>query len=102
MAKGKFALGALIGGAIGAVAGLLTAPKSGKETRDELKAKAAKVKTEAELKADKVKAEAQAKIDEANKKAHDKLDEAKAKKEELQTRSQNAIDGAKKGFNKKI
>ncbi|MCL2280399.1 YtxH domain-containing protein [Candidatus Saccharibacteria bacterium] len=37
---GKFFLGALIGGAVGAVAGLLTAPKSGKETRADIKKKA--------------------------------------------------------------
>ena len=47
MAKGKFAIGALIGVAAGFVAGVLTAPKSGKETRDELKKKANDKKSEA-------------------------------------------------------
>ncbi|MCL2451671.1 YtxH domain-containing protein [Candidatus Saccharibacteria bacterium] len=41
---GKFFLGAVIGGAIGAVAGLLSAPKSGKETRADLKKKADEAK----------------------------------------------------------
>ena len=34
---GKFFLGALFGAAVGAIAGILTAPKSGKETRKDLK-----------------------------------------------------------------
>ena len=33
----KFALGALFAAAIGYIAGILTAPKSGKETREDLK-----------------------------------------------------------------
>ena len=44
MTIGKFALGALIGAAAGLVAGILTAPKSGKETRADLKAKADELK----------------------------------------------------------
>lgn len=39
MSKGKVALGAIIGAAAGVVAGILTAPKSGKETRADLKKK---------------------------------------------------------------
>lgn len=34
MSSGKFVLGALVGGAIGAVVGLLVAPRSGVETRE--------------------------------------------------------------------
>lgn len=47
MSKGKFALGALFGAAIGMVAGILTAPKSGKETREDLKVKANEAKDKA-------------------------------------------------------
>jgi len=47
---GKFFLGALIGGAVGAVAGLLTAPKSGKETRADIKKKADDTKKAADKK----------------------------------------------------
>ncbi len=57
MSKGKFALGALFGAAVGIVAGILTAPKSGKETRAELKSKA----EDAKKKADKAIAEAKVK-----------------------------------------
>ncbi len=44
MKKGvNIAIGAITGAAIGVVAGILTAPKSGKETRGDLKSKATKV-----------------------------------------------------------
>lgn len=43
MKKGvNIAIGAITGAAIGVVAGILTAPKSGKETRGDLKSKATK------------------------------------------------------------
>ncbi|MDQ5972189.1 MAG: YtxH protein [Patescibacteria group bacterium] len=49
MVKGKnFAIGAAIAGAVGYVAGILTAPKSGKETRKDIKDKAVETKREAE------------------------------------------------------
>jgi gas vesicle protein len=49
MAKGrKLGLGILIGAVAGMVAGLLTAPKSGKETRQDIKNKAKEVKGSAE------------------------------------------------------
>ncbi len=44
----KFAIGAAIAGLAGYVAGILTAPKSGKETRQDVKKAAVKAKTEAE------------------------------------------------------
>ncbi len=42
--KAKFTFGALIGAAAGIVAGMLTAPKSGRETRADLKLKARELK----------------------------------------------------------
>lgn len=47
---GKVAAGALLAGALGFVAGILTAPKSGKETRQDIKKAATTAKTEAEKK----------------------------------------------------
>jgi gas vesicle protein len=47
MNKGKFVLGTVLGAAAGVVAGVLTAPKSGQETRADLKAKAAELREEA-------------------------------------------------------
>jgi len=53
MAKGehegrKWALGALIAAVVGYLAGILTAPKSGKETRADIAHKAGEIKDEAE------------------------------------------------------
>lgn len=51
MSKGsKFAVGTAIAAGIGYVAGVLTAPKSGKETRKDIHDKAVKAKTETEKK----------------------------------------------------
>lgn len=46
----KWALGAAVAAVAGYVAGILTAPKSGKDTRQDIKTGAVKVKTEAEKK----------------------------------------------------
>lgn len=49
--RGKnFAIGAALAAVVGYVAGLLTAPKSGKETRKDIQTQALKAKTEAEKK----------------------------------------------------
>ena len=56
MSTGKFVLGAAIGAAAGVVAGLLTAPKSGKETRADLKKKARELKQDATAKGDELRA----------------------------------------------
>ena len=45
---GKIAFGAIIGAAAGIVAGVLTARKSGKETRADIKSKALELKTKAQ------------------------------------------------------
>ncbi len=62
---GKWAAGALALGAIGYVAGILTAPKSGKETRADLKNAATKAKTEAEKKLKAILSDLNTRIDEA-------------------------------------
>ena len=47
MPKGRLAVGAIMGVAAGIIAGFLTAPKSGKETRADLKKKANELRQEA-------------------------------------------------------
>ena len=87
MSKGKFALGALLGAAAGVVAGVLTAPKSGKETRADLKNKADELKTQASEKADKAKQQA------------DKLvKDARATTDTYKGRANRAFESAKKEF----
>lgn len=46
-ASRKFALGAIVGITAGVIAGMLTAPKSGKETRSDIRKKAADMKGDA-------------------------------------------------------
>ncbi len=75
----KFLCGFLIGGAVGAVAGILLAPKSGKETREMLKNSA----TDAMKKADETVKEIQAKADDVVSDLQKKGDEIKEKLQNL-------------------
>lgn len=69
MGKGKnFAIGALVAGAVGYVAGVLTAPKSGKETRQDIQEAAVKTKREAEKRLKKLHSDIEDLIDEGKKK----------------------------------
>ena len=88
--KGKFGLGLLLGAAVGAVAGILTAPKSGKETREDIKRKASEIKSDAASKADDVR-----------KKAEDVKKDVEAKAKDFTSRAENAVQGARDAFNKK-
>lgn len=89
MAKGKFALGAIIGAAAGIVAGLLTAPKSGKETRADIKDKASELKENAARRGA-----------DAKEYSEEMAADFKEKAEDLKERGERALAGAKKGFNK--
>lgn len=90
MSKGKFAIGALFGAAVGLVAGLLTAPKSGKETRADIKAKASDIKNQAVQKGG-----------ELRDKAEDVVDDVKDRAIDLKERTESAAKAAKKGFQQK-
>jgi gas vesicle protein len=98
MSKGKFAIGALFGAAVGVVAGVLTAPKSGKETRDELKVKAEKAKAEVGKKAEYAASKANDISKEAKSKGQEIVENVKTEAVDLKQRSERAYDGAKKGF----
>lgn len=69
MSKSKFAIGALIGAAAGIIAGILTAPKSGKETRADIKEKAVDLKDEAVKRASTTKDRVEDAFDDAKEKA---------------------------------
>jgi gas vesicle protein len=90
MSKGKFVLGALIGAAAGVVAGMLTAPKSGKETRADIKAKAAELKGEAAKRVEDVK-------DVSSKAVND----LKGRAAELKDRNQDVVEDMKRSLNSK-
>ncbi len=63
----NFAVGAIIAAGIGYVAGILTAPKSGKETRKDIQRSASKAKTEGEKQLKSLYSDLQDTIDKANK-----------------------------------
>ena len=77
---GKWAVGALVAGAVGYVAGVLTAPKSGKEIRKDIKNAVSKARAEVEKKLKEVHSQLSETLEEAKKqvskvtgKAHDEL-----------------------------
>ena len=109
---GKFALGALLGAAVGAVAAYLTAPKSGKETREDIKKRAGELKETAAKKTSEVLDTTSKKVDELRDKAGDIAEDVAhvAHEAEQNTRealgqwkdrAANTIEGAKEGFDKK-
>lgn len=98
MSKGKFAVGALIGAVAGFVAGIMTAPKSGKETIADIKVVASDVKATVSDKVGVVAEEAGIVADDIKAKAQDVSEDVVAKATELKDRTERAIDGAKKGF----
>lgn len=100
MPKGKFALGAVFGAAIGAIAGILMAPKSGKETRADLKVKAEQTKKDIQKTTKNVMKQADKVITDTKDKVQDIVDDTKDNVDELKRRSGNAVKGAKEGFAK--
>lgn len=99
MSKGKFALGTIIGAAVGLVAGILTAPKSGKETRAELKMKGEVLKSDAAKKAEQVQTKASEVVEDVRSKAAGTAQDVKSKTDDLKERTERAVEGARKGFN---
>lgn len=105
MAKDKkFGLGILIGAVAGVITGLLTAPKSGKETRQDIKNKAGEIKGTAERKLkdahkelDKLSNEAKARAKDLQGKAKDEMDAYAKKADELKERVKSAITSIKSG-----
>ncbi len=67
--KGNIALGTALAAGVGYVAGILTAPKSGRETRKEIRKKAQAAKAEAEQKLKQTHSELSKLLDEAGFKA---------------------------------
>lgn len=102
MSKNKFALGALIGTAVGVIVGFLTAPKSGKETRADIKNKAGEIKDDVSKKAEEIGKDASKIASDVKEKAKDVADDVIEGAIDLKNRTERAAEGAKKGFfNKK-
>lgn len=112
MAKGKLAIGAAVAAVAGFVTGVLLAPKSGKETRQEIKdgADKAKKKASAEVehlkkevsdKASKAKAAATEKVEEVKSKAEKVAKDVSKKADDVKSRLEKAVEGAQDGVKKK-
>jgi gas vesicle protein len=91
----KVAVGAVIAAAAGYVAGILTAPKSGKETRKDLQNVAVKAKTEGEKKLKVLHSELGDLIEEGKKKSKDLASTAKGEFNEALAKAQRAKDKAR-------
>jgi gas vesicle protein len=107
--SGDFVAGLLVGGLIGAVIGILYAPKSGRETREELGAKAeqllAKAKDEydrAVEKSRKTYEEAIAKLKAAEESALEKVEEVGEKVDEMAGQGKEALLEGKSRLKKAI
>ena len=112
MSKGKIVLGTIFGAVAGFAAGILSAPKSGKETRQDIKDAAKKTKDvavekageakEATLRTAKdVKEKAEGVAGDVSKKVKEVAEDVTEKGEELVQRGNQAVEGAQKGFAKK-
>ena len=100
---GSFVAGALTGALIGAAAGLLLAPKSGKELQEQVKTKTADSTEKVSGSIDQAKVKANESIDQAKEKA----DELKAKREEKKEekeldKQEKAIEKEAKQYEKAI
>jgi gas vesicle protein len=79
--SGKWAAGALAAGVAGYIVGVLTAPKSGKDTREEIKKATVNARSEAEKKFKSILAD-----------LNERLDEARAKGSDLSGRGKKEFD----------
>lgn len=75
-------IGALVGVAAGAVTGVLLAPKSGKETREDLKNKSAEINNNIKTKASEIKSSTVSNISEAKSRINEYLENKRADKME--------------------
>jgi gas vesicle protein len=88
----RIAIGATIAAAAGYVAGLLTAPKSGKETRDDIKNKAQQTYSEAEKQLKKLHTQLADVMGQAKDKADELTGKAREQYEDVLKKSQEAKD----------
>lgn len=86
MSLGKFLTGFAIGGAVGAIAGILLAPKSGKETREDLVNASKEIYSKAE-----------GTVKDIQTKADDVISELQQKGENIISNVQNFIEKQKEG-----
>ncbi len=91
----KFAIGAAVAAAAGFVAGILTAPKSGKDTRDDIQQIAGKARTEAEHRLKALHSELSGLIDQGKSGATGAKDDVKKQLSTILSGAQKAKDKAR-------
>ena len=112
MSKARVFLGTIFGAVAGFTAGVLSAPKAGKETRKDLKNaahhakdvvvdEATKVRETTGKAAADIKRRAESTAHEVAHKASDLKEDTVERATELKGRVEQAVDGARKGFAKK-
>ncbi|HUL32055.1 MAG TPA: YtxH domain-containing protein [Thermodesulfobacteriota bacterium] len=98
--RGGFLRGLLIGSALGALGGLLFAPKSGEEFRSELKRKGSDVFDEANDLYSEARARAKIILEEAHRRAEELKKEANVQLEEARLKAKEVMGEAKAGMKK--
>lgn len=93
--SGKLAIGAVVAAGIGYAAGVLTAPKSGKQTRKDIQKTAVKAKKEAEAKLKSLHSDLSSLITEGRRQAKTTTSKAKSGFDDALTKAQGAKDKAR-------
>lgn len=93
---GAFLFGILLGGLVGAAAGLLFAPQSGEETRERIREKGIEIRDKVEESAVAARAQAEAMARDAKVKAEELQRRGQAVLEEQKARLDAAVDAGKK------
>ena len=100
----KWAVGALIAGVAGYIGGILTAPKSGKETREDITDKAEDIKNDARVELENLEddirdllAKAKAKAESLGSQAREELNEAILRAKDVQAKTAVVLKTIKSG-----
>lgn len=97
-----FLIGLIAGGALGAIIGLLYAPKSGKELRSDIRLKSNEYLDDADKYIEEAKIKAKDLINDGKKKSDDLIADAKTKSQELLKEAEKLFDNAKTKASKTV
>ena len=89
---GTFLMGFFVGALLGAAAGMLFAPQSGEETREQIHKKSIELTEQATQKADEARAKAEQLLGEARHKLEDATKDLQTRAKELQEQTKTLID----------
>lgn len=96
----EFFRGFLVGGIVGAAVALLYAPKSGKETREDLRKKSLELRGDAEAKLELAQKKAEEFLDETRKKIDELREEAESAAQEIKGKATGLFDEGKASIEK--